>query len=61
VGFYSVDANYFTSAHTNGSLTAPATGSSGGNGVYAYGSASSFPTNAYLGSNYWVDVVFTAN
>jgi hypothetical protein len=59
-GFYSANSNYFTSAHTNGPLTAPDTGSSGGNGVYAYGSTSSFPTNTYLGSNYWVDVVFTS-
>jgi hypothetical protein len=61
VGFYSADNNYFTGAHTNGSsLTAPATGSSGGNGVYAYGSTSSFPTISYQGSNYWVDVVFSS-
>jgi hypothetical protein len=32
-------------------------GVSGGNGVYGYG-ASSFPTNTYLSTNYWVDVVF---
>jgi hypothetical protein len=59
-GNYSADKDYFvTNPKTNGPLTAPATGSiSGGNGVYAYGSSSSFPTNNYLGSNYWVDVVF---
>ena len=57
-GNYSADNNYFTAAHTNGPLTAPATGSSGGNGIYLYGSGSSFPTNSFLGSNYWVDVVF---
>jgi Domain of unknown function (DUF4082)/Bacterial Ig domain len=59
-GEYSGDDHYFdTAAQTNGPLTAPATGNvAGGNGVYAYGSNSSFPTNTYLGSNYWVDVVF---
>jgi Domain of unknown function (DUF4082)/Bacterial Ig domain len=58
-GSYSADNNYFNGAHTNGPLTAPATGSvSGGNGVYAYGSATSFPTNTFLASNYWVDIVF---
>jgi hypothetical protein len=57
-GNYSADNNYFTAAHTNGPLTAPATGASGGNGVYLYGSGSGFPTNSFLGSNYWVDVVF---
>jgi len=60
-GFYSDDANYFTAAHTNGPLTALASGSSGGNGVYAYGSASAFPNNSWNASNYWVDVVFTSN
>ena len=32
---------------------------SGGNGVYAYGSASSFPTGSYMASNYWVDVLLS--
>jgi hypothetical protein len=60
-GFYSADNSYFNSAVTNGPLTAPASGSvSGGNGVYAYGSGTSFPTNSFLASNYWVDVVFAA-
>ena len=31
----------------------------GGNGVYAYGSASTFPINTYNSANYWVDVLFT--
>ena len=53
---YSDTRNYFTSALTNGALTAPANA-----GVYAYGGDSTtgiFPTNAYQGSNYFVDVVF---
>ncbi|GHH64183.1 hypothetical protein GCM10017673_06400 [Streptosporangium violaceochromogenes] len=58
-GFYSVSRPYFTSAYTSGSLTAPADAGSGGNGVYAYGSADTFPTGTYQASNYWVDVVFT--
>lgn len=58
-GFYSVDANYFATAHANGALTAPSNASSGGNGVYAYG-ASAFPTNTYTASNYWVDVTMKA-
>ncbi len=60
VGLYSVNENYFTSAHTNGPLTAPSSSTSGGNGVYAYGSSSSFPTNTFNASNYWVDVAFNA-
>ena len=57
-GEYAADHNYFNTAHTNGPLTAPATGNvTGGNGVYVYGSTSTFPTNTYLATNYWVDVV----
>lgn len=57
-GYYSADANYFISSRTNGSLTVPASAASGGNGVYAYGQSSAFPTKSYYASNYWVDVVF---
>ncbi|WP_315926631.1 DUF4082 domain-containing protein [Mesorhizobium sp. SP-1A] len=57
-GHYAADANYFTTAHTSGSLTAPASGSSGGNGVYAYGSSSLFPNQSYNAANYWVDVLY---
>ncbi|WP_184695814.1 DUF4082 domain-containing protein [Rhizobium leguminosarum] len=52
-GSYVATANYFTSAHTNGSLTALA----GSNGVYTVG-GSAFPTSSYQSSNYWVDVVY---
>ena len=55
--------NYFTTAVTNGPLTAPSTTTiAGGNGVYSYGGTSTtgiFPTNTYGAANYWVDVVFT--
>ncbi|MDR9784982.1 DUF4082 domain-containing protein [Rhizobium redzepovicii] len=57
-GFYSATANYFTTDHTNGALTAPSSTTSGGNGLYAYGSGSLFPTASYNASNYWVDVVY---
>ena len=55
---YSVNENYFNSAYTNGPLTAPATGTSGGNGVYRYTATSAFPNSTFAASNYWVDVVF---
>ncbi|WP_425350070.1 N,N-dimethylformamidase beta subunit family domain-containing protein, partial [Methylobacterium tarhaniae] len=42
-GRYSQTANGFANAVTSGPLTAP----SSGNGVYAYGSSSLFPTNTY--------------
>ena len=60
VGHYSDNANYFASAGVdNPPLHAPANGVSGNNGVYAYGSTSTFPSQGYLSSNYWVDVVFS--
>ncbi|NKK68731.1 DUF4082 domain-containing protein [Rhizobium leguminosarum bv. viciae] len=57
-GFYSATANYFTTDYTSGALTAPASSVSGGNGVYAYGTGSVFPTASYNASNYWVDVLY---
>jgi hypothetical protein len=57
-GYYSATGNYFATAHTNGPLTAPSSASSGGNGVYQYGSSVAFPSNTYNASNYWVDVTF---
>ncbi|AMA61177.1 hypothetical protein BCCGELA001_10900 [Bradyrhizobium sp. CCGE-LA001] len=57
-GNYSADPNLFSSAVTNGPLTAPSSASSGGNGVYAYGSNSLFPTNTYNSTSYGVDVLF---
>ena len=59
-GFYSADGNYFASALTSGPLTAPSSAASSGNGVYAYGSISLFPTGSFNAANYWVDVVFAA-
>jgi uncharacterized protein DUF4082 len=55
-GFYSADPDYFASDHTNGPLLAPATG---GNGVYARGTTSSFPSATFGATNYWVDLIFT--
>lgn len=56
-GFYSTTRPYFTSAYVNSPLTALAH-SAGGNGVYSYGSSSTFPTSSYQATNYWVDVIF---
>ena len=52
--------NEFSSSVTNGPLQAPAQGTDGNNGVYAYGSTPIFPTS-YNGQApyYWVDVVFS--
>jgi hypothetical protein len=55
-GHYAVTPDGLASAVTNGQLTALANG-----GLYSYGSASTFPTGTYQGSNYWVDVVYGPN
>ena len=57
-GRYSADSAYFTAAYDNPPLTAPSSGSSGGNGVYRYGAAGGFPNQTWNATNYWVDVVF---
>ena len=53
-GHYADTTGGLASAVTNGPLTALANG-----GVYAYGSANTFPTNTYQDDNFWVDVVFS--
>ena len=57
-GGYSDTPYYFANyqGQTNGSLAAAGNSL---NGVYAYGTGSTFPTNIPVaGDNYWVDVVF---
>ncbi len=59
VGHYSVDPNYFaTSGTDNPPLHALATGVDGPNGLYVYAPTTTFPTQSYLPSNYWVDVIY---
>ena len=60
-GHYSDDLGYFAASIDNSPLHALADGTDGSNGVYSYGSTSSFPSNGYQSSNYWVDVVFTTS
>jgi beta-glucanase (GH16 family) len=60
VGHYAGDNNYFLGAGVdNAPLHALRDGVSGGDGVYAYGSTSTFPSNTWQSSNYWVDVALT--
>ena len=60
-GHYSADDGYFSvNGVDNAPLHALANGVSGGNGVYAYGSSSTFPNQTWNARNYWVDVVFQA-
>jgi Domain of unknown function (DUF4082)/Bacterial Ig-like domain/Bacterial Ig domain len=57
-GNYSYDGGYFASAGvTNGPLQA-LSNTAIPNGVYGYGSKSTFPTSSFNATNYWVDVVF---
>jgi fibronectin type 3 domain-containing protein len=61
IGHYSADENFFaTTGVDSPPLHALADGVSGGNGVYAYGSTSSFPNQTWNSANYWVDVVLSA-
>jgi hypothetical protein len=58
-GNYAGDNGYFAgSGVDNSPVHLLQDGVSGANGVYAYG-PSSFPTNTFSSTNYWVDVVFT--
>jgi hypothetical protein len=58
-GHYAADHAYFALGGVdNGYLHALKDGVSGANGLYAYGGASTFPTNTFGSANYWVDVVF---
>ncbi|MFL6127503.1 MAG: DUF4082 domain-containing protein [Mycobacteriales bacterium] len=58
VGRYAADTDGLSSAVDNAPLHALAAGSSGGNGVYRYGTGGGFPNSSFQASNYWVDVVF---
>jgi hypothetical protein len=50
-----------TAGVDNSPLHALQNGVDGGNGVYVYGPGGVFPNQSDLASNYWVDIVFSAN
>ncbi len=55
---YSVNQFYFTATGVdNGPMHALRSGVDGANGVYTYNATSSFPSNSYRQTNYWVDAV----
>jgi hypothetical protein len=60
-GDYAVTNPFFTQAVVNTPLTALANGDDGGNGVYKYSASSTFPTDNFGSSNYWVDVASKTN
>jgi hypothetical protein len=53
-GMYSATPGFFDGGYSTGALSVAA----GTSGLYAYGSAGSFPYQTYNGTNYWVDVLF---
>jgi endonuclease/exonuclease/phosphatase family metal-dependent hydrolase len=57
-GQFGRDVDGLLNAIVSGNLTAPASASVGGNGVYVYATGGGFPTNSYKNTNYWVDVRF---
>jgi hypothetical protein len=59
-GYFGITAGTFAGGGVvNGPLNALSAAASGGNGVYRYSAASTFPsTGSSSGNNYWVDVVF---
>lgn len=57
-GRYAYDEGFFASAYTKGPLRALSSSEAGGNGVYRYGSGGVFPTDTYMSSSGWVDLVF---
>jgi hypothetical protein len=60
-GHYSEDDNFFaTSGVDFPPMHLLANGIDGVNGVYAYGTTTTFPTLAWLSANYYVDVVYTS-
>ncbi len=61
VGHWSVDRNYFATVGVDNPPLHALGNVSGGDGVYVYGITSSFPTNTFQASNYWVDVMFRPN
>ncbi len=61
LGYYAGDNNGFSAAVNSTPLHALQDGTSGGNGVYLYGTANAFPNQTWSASNYWVDLVFTPN
>ncbi|UGQ10600.1 DUF4082 domain-containing protein [Yinghuangia sp. ASG 101] len=58
-GNYAYTNNYFAGQSAgNAKIVAPASVANAPNGVYKYSAATTFPTDTYQASNYWVDVLF---
>jgi hypothetical protein len=59
-GHYSVTSAAFGAAGVDNPPLHAVSQALSANGVYAYGAASTFPTNSFNATNYWVDVLFDA-
>jgi hypothetical protein len=59
-GHYSVTPQGFGAGPIDNGLLHGVADAASRNGVYAYGSASTFPSNSFNAGNYWVDVLFAA-
>ncbi|HYM92153.1 MAG TPA: DUF4082 domain-containing protein, partial [bacterium] len=57
-GHYSDTSSGFASAGVNNPPLSALANSTSANGVYVYSSTSTFPTNTFKATNYWVDVNF---
>jgi hypothetical protein len=60
-GHYSGDGAFFASSGVSNPPLQALANSASSNGVYAYGSSSSFPQSTYNATNYWVDAIFVPN
>lgn len=60
-GQYASDTEFFTQSVTTPYLEALQDGLDGPNGVYRYTAEPAFPTEGYLASNFWVDVLFVTS
>ena len=58
-GRYASDEGYFAAGVDAGPVNLLQNGVSGSNGIYAYGTGPIFPTESFLATNYWVDVVYS--
>lgn len=60
VGHYADDQNYFAIQGVDNAPLHALANTTSVDGVYAYGSSSTFPVSGWRSSNYWVDLVFSA-
>jgi len=61
LGNYIGTRNGLDIAITNSTLTALADGADGTNGLYKYSATPAFPGTGFMSSNYWVDVIVSAD